>query len=151
MANGYDPLDSSSNSYSGEPEDSDGDGLSDEEENDVYFTDPYSEDTDGDGMTDGDEISGYAVILALDETVLEVTTDPLNPDTDGDELFDGWERHYGFNPVIADNPSGDHDGDGLSLLDEFYAGSDPFAEDTDEDGLPDLWEVWNALDPDRSG
>ncbi|MDD4902686.1 MAG: CAP domain-containing protein [Patescibacteria group bacterium] len=37
--------------------DSDGDGLSDWEEINVYGTDPHDPDTDGDGMNDGDEVS----------------------------------------------------------------------------------------------
>jgi len=36
--------------------DSDGDGLSDEEEINIYHTDPHNGDTDGDGYTDGEEI-----------------------------------------------------------------------------------------------
>ena len=37
------------------PVDSDGDGLSDEEEA-IYGTDPHNPDTDGDGYTDGEEV-----------------------------------------------------------------------------------------------
>jgi len=37
--------------------DSDGDGLTDEEETDVYGTDPYNSDSDGDGVNDGTEIA----------------------------------------------------------------------------------------------
>jgi hypothetical protein len=40
--------------------DTDKDGLSDYEEENIYGTSPYLEDTDGDGMEDGEEIeSGY--------------------------------------------------------------------------------------------
>ena len=38
--------------------DSDGDGLTDWDEINVYFTDPASADTDGDGWTDGKEVKG---------------------------------------------------------------------------------------------
>ena len=38
--------------------DSDGDGLTDFEELNTYFTDPNSADTDGDGFSDGEEIAG---------------------------------------------------------------------------------------------
>lgn len=38
--------------------DSDGDGLSDAAETDIYHTNPNNPDTDGDGYTDGDEIRG---------------------------------------------------------------------------------------------
>ena len=37
--------------------DSDNDGLTDREEIEVYFTNPYKEDTDGDGFDDGQEIA----------------------------------------------------------------------------------------------
>ncbi len=62
---------------SGGPRDSDGDGLSDEEEA-ALGTDPFNPDTDGDGLTDYEEVRKYK-------------TDPLNPDTDYDSLGDGSE------------------------------------------------------------
>jgi len=37
--------------------DSDGDGLTDDEEINVYGTDPNNADTDGDGITDGNEVA----------------------------------------------------------------------------------------------
>ncbi|RZD39512.1 MAG: hypothetical protein CXT71_03995 [Methanobacteriota archaeon] len=39
-----------------EPIDSDGDGLSDENETNIHGTDPFDEDSDNDGINDGDEI-----------------------------------------------------------------------------------------------
>ncbi len=56
-------------------EDSDGDGLTDEEEVQIG-TDPNNPDTDGDGLTDGTEVNVEG-------------TDPTNPDTDGDGIPDG--------------------------------------------------------------
>src|SRR5581483_6321110 len=38
------------------PPDTDGDGLSDDDETNVYHTDPNNPDTDGDGLTDGQEV-----------------------------------------------------------------------------------------------
>jgi hypothetical protein len=64
--------------------DSDGDGLSDEEEYKLG-TDPFNPDTDGDGLSDREEVMIYK-------------TDPLNPDTDGDGYSDGEEVKNGFNP-----------------------------------------------------
>ncbi len=61
------------------PEDSDGDGLTDEEEVNLHHTDPLLADTDGDQRTDGEEVRG------------EPMTDPLNVDTDGDGFDDGFE------------------------------------------------------------
>ncbi len=57
--------------------DSDYDGLSDGDEENVYGTDPLNPDTDGDGLSDGDEIA-----LGLN---------PLVSDTDGDGVPDDEE------------------------------------------------------------
>jgi hypothetical protein len=52
-----------------------------------------------------------------------------------------------LNPLQGDDWEYDPDGDRLTNLDEFIAGSDPNNYDTDGDGLPDGWEVENSLDP----
>ena len=73
--------------------DSDGDGLTDEEEA-ALGTDPFNKDTDGDGLTDGDEVNKYK-------------TDPLNKDTDFDALTDGQEvLKYKTNPLERDTDKG---------------------------------------------
>ena len=63
------------------PTDTDGDGLSDAEEINVYGTDPALADTDGDGMDDGDE-----VLYSLD---------PLDGDQDGNTVPDGLDDWNG--------------------------------------------------------
>ena len=55
--------------------DTDGDGLSDSDEVNVYGTDPTNPDTDGDGMSDGAEVQ-YGL-------------DPLDSDQDGNSILDG--------------------------------------------------------------
>jgi hypothetical protein len=55
--------------------DSDGDGLSDWDEVNIYGTDPFNPDSDGDGWSDWHEVM--------------IGTDPLNPDTDGGGQCDG--------------------------------------------------------------
>ena len=46
-----------------------------------------------------------------------------NPDTDGDGMDDAWEQQYFGN--LARDGSGDFDGDGVTDLQEFIAGTDP--------------------------
>ena len=57
--------------------DTDGDGVTDEQELQTYNTDPNNADTDEDSLDDGREI--------------ELNTDPTVPDTDDDGLLDGEE------------------------------------------------------------
>jgi len=107
------------------------------------------------------------------------TLDPDNPDStdsDGDCLPDWWEQLYGLDPNDATGENGkwgDPDGDGLNNLAEYLAGTDPFNGDTngdgigdydsprgayaltdgemytDGDGMPDVWESLNGLDPQK--
>jgi hypothetical protein len=56
--------------------DTDGDGVADGDEANIYFTDPFTWDSDGDGLSDGEELFG-------------VMTDPLVWDTNGDGVGDG--------------------------------------------------------------
>ncbi|MDP6659052.1 MAG: cupredoxin domain-containing protein [Candidatus Poseidoniia archaeon] len=86
-----------------EPVDTDGDGLSDEEEGELG-TDPNDPDTDGDGVNDYDEV------------LWEI--DPLNPDTDGDGLNDTEGSVYGTEPALYDT-----DGDGFGDGEEVWSGS----------------------------
>jgi hypothetical protein len=102
--------------------DTDGDGLSDSEE-EAYGTDPENEDTDGDGLTDFEEMSIYG-------------TDPNVKDTDNDGISDGDEVSY-----WGDAWDEDADGDGIiNLLDS----------DSDNDGILDGQEIENGTDPAQS-
>jgi hypothetical protein len=65
--------------------DTDGDGLSDKEERDVFKTDPANTDTDDDDLSDYDEVMVYS-------------TDPNNSDTDSDSYLDGVEVQSGYDP-----------------------------------------------------
>lgn len=74
--------------------DTDGDGLTDDDETDLYGTDRMNPDTDGDGLMDGEEI-------------FTTITDPLDPDTDNDGLTDGEEvLTHGTDPMNPDTDGG---------------------------------------------
>ncbi|HUT54477.1 MAG TPA: MopE-related protein [bacterium] len=77
--------------------DTDGDGLSDDDETNIYGTDPDNPDTDGDGLSDGDEVTTHF-------------TDPLSWDSDGDYIPDNYEVEHmsGATPLDPLDPS---DGD----------------------------------------
>ena len=89
-------------------DDSDGDGIPDAEETDVYGTDPQRPDSDGDGLSDGDEIL--------------LGTDPKNPDTDGDGILDGDEIVLGTDPNREERLEEVFQSIGAGLLDgDLYA------------------------------
>jgi hypothetical protein len=119
--------------------DNDDDGLNDGWE--VLYFNNLTQAPDGD--PDGDFNTNAAEYAA--------ETDPAfagsYPDTEdgfGDGLNDGWEVFY-FGSIAAGIAAADPDGDLISNLDEFTAGSDPTDQlsspDTDLDGLADGWEV----------
>jgi len=58
-------------------------------------------------------------------------------DTDGDGMPNAWETAHALNPFAPSDRDGDLDGDGLSNLAEFNAGTDPQDGDSDDDGIPD--------------
>jgi hypothetical protein len=80
-------------------------------------------------------------------------TNPRVADTDGDGIPDGWELQYGLNPLQNDALL-DPDGDGRSNLEEFQQGTNPNVAqspenpaDLDNDGMFDIWELANGLNP----
>jgi hypothetical protein len=139
--------------------DTDGDGVADEDELNIYGTDPSLWDTDGDGLADGEEL-------------FVTDTDPLTWDTDGDGVSDGDEVAQGSDPLTAaaavttdgaaPSPEGsttatdetalvasgvDGDNDRLTDADEAAFGTDPTNPDTDGDGYYDGDEVNLSTDP----
>jgi len=127
--------------------DLDGDGLSNEREEELG-TDPRNPDTDGDGVNDGDEVDD--------------DTDPLDPasfaDADGDLVPDAVELDDGSDPHDAASFV-DSDGGGTSdhvetvTYENFNlppADVQDYSDDwrdTDGDGLPDRLEIRIASDP----
>lgn len=88
--------------------------------------------------------SGREVEVAVNDKRLIVQQ---NGDTDGDGMPDAWERRYGLNPRSNADAVLDPDGDSLSNLAEYHAGTDPNNRDTDGDTLPDGWELVRGFSP----
>ncbi len=139
------------------PNDSDGDGLSDEWES-FYDLDPDASDSDGDGTPDGAEDADMDGLVNSAEQA--AGTSPVDGDSDDDGFTDGVENNSGewdsatatgTDPMDADT---DNDGllDGvenpdLPFLDENQTGSDPNLADTDGDQFEDGLEVAEGSDP----
>lgn len=107
------------------PQDSDGDGLTDDQERLFTLTDPFNADSDGNGITDANEDfdgDGLSNLVELNVS----NTNINNSDSDGNGILDANE---------------DRDGDGLTVQDELINGTSDFTTDTDKDGLRDDIEV----------
>jgi len=131
--------------------DSDGDGLSDDEER-AIGTDPLNPDTDGDGLSDGlerlagldplvDNITGATGVIQCNKFLDDdadllneceervIGTDPCVADGDGDGLSDWVEVMSRTNPQVAEDLT-DTDRDGTSNADEVMAHTDPLSNDS---------------------
>ncbi len=119
--------------------DTDGDGLSDYEENYQYFTNPYTNDTDGDTMLDGWEVL-YPLAVSATNAADAPVDFPGETNALGVVQLDGLtnidEHVWGTSPEMYDT-----DGDGVGDGDEVAAGTNPLLDDTDGDGMPDGWEL----------
>ncbi len=90
--------------------------------NQVSFTVPLS-DSDNDGVPDNQDAFPDDPSETID-TDNDGVGNNADTDDDNDRMPDAWEIQYNFNPLV-DDAALDYDGDGLSNLDEYLAGSDP--------------------------
>jgi Bacterial TSP3 repeat len=127
--------------------DSDGDGLTDEEEI-ALGTDPFNPDTDGDGISDGVEVrlASLGFDPLVPNIVPQCTAADLVTDTDGDGLTDCEEKLLGTDPTLVDT-----DGDGAPDIVEFFANTNYLINDAsldyDYDGTTNLQELIIHSDP----
>jgi hypothetical protein len=171
VARGTDPFYRYDDLGRGGGDDSDGDGLSDDDESNYYGTDPSNADTDGGGVSDGEEVlyqrtdplywyddidpwtrdSDNDGLYDAEETYVW-NTDPWNFDTDFGEVGDGEEVGRGTDPLNGGDDYSyryqDSDGDLIDDFDEtFWYDTDPFNPDTDGDGVWDGTEIAHGTDP----
>lgn len=133
---------------SSSPVDSDGDGLSDKEEKNLFNTNPKNPDSDADGLNDGEEVKIHFTNPNVVDSDSDGLTDgdeinlfftsPIEKDTDHDGLTDSAELNiHATAPTNADT-----DGDTLSDGDEINTlGTDALKRDSDGDGINDGVEV----------
>jgi len=111
--------------------DSDGDGISDGDEVNIYGSNPASNDSDSDGLPDGIELSLGLNLL-----------DPLDAehDLDSDGLTNVFEFRFTTKIDVADT-----DGDTLSDGEEYsnIGRTHPLRSDTDGDGVNDAQDLQN--------
>lgn len=104
-------------------------------------------------------VSGFSQLGAWARQYADVSFN--NQDTNNDFLPDAWSQSFfntentgeGLNLGISQTSSisgaatTDEDGDGLNKIDEFLNCTFPNKIDSDNDGMPDGWEVSNSLNP----
>ena len=127
----------------------------------MYDTNPNNEDSDADGISDENEVTGNfpeclwehpttGIICDFNGDGLQNVndaTDPNEADSDGGLVGDGVEIYVdNSNPLDEsddDTTDIDQDGDGLTDGQEFVLGTDNTEWDTDGDGLSDGDEINN--------
>jgi hypothetical protein len=122
--------------------DTDGDGVADGDEGNLYGTDPTVVDTDGDGVSDGGELfDRRSNPLVWDDFSTE------SPDAAPEEGAADADDPVGAEDVAASSASLDSDADRLADAGEANFGTDPTNPDSDGDGYYDGDEVNLNTDP----
>ena len=85
--------------------DTDGDGLFDNDEANVYRTNPEKSDTDGDGINDGEELNFWGDSWNIDSDG-DRLINLLDLDSDNDGYTDGQERNAGYDPLNSESNPG---------------------------------------------
>lgn len=99
----------------------------------------YSSDPNGAVLT-------FAVSMPAYETWIAQTMANATSDDDADGIPNDWEYEKSGSTVGVDDAA-DEDTDGLTGLQEYQNATDPFDPDSDDDWMPDGWEVDNGLSP----
>ena len=99
--------------------DTDGDGILDNDELDIYGTDPDQADTDGDGINDGEELEYWGDEWGLDYDK-DGLANLLDQDSDGDGRSDGYEIDNGSMPSDPSD-SGSNNNDTIFYAEDFNA------------------------------
>lgn len=144
--------------------DTDGDGVLDGDEVNLFGSNPLIDDTDGDGIDDGAEVAAGGDPLNAEPAVV-ATAEPVAPvdapveeavapvDVPVDAPVD--TAPVAEEPVVDGSGALDSDGDGLPDDIEYAVGTDPYVIDTDGDDLGDGDEVniyaTGQLNPDSDG
>lgn len=102
--------------------DTDGDGLTDNDETALISTNPLAVDSDDNGVSDADEDFDHDTLTNIQE--LEIGSSPIDVDSDDDKLLDKEELAYGTSLI---DPDTDHDS--ISDYDEVKLGLSPLTLD----------------------
>ncbi|MGA1866606.1 MAG: hypothetical protein ACMUFK_03975 [Thermoplasmatota archaeon] len=125
--------------------DANGDGdYSDEELGDIWCTidrtNPTKIDTDFDGLPDGWEYRYGKIVKGEKTKPMIIWYDRIYKTSYWQDLPTGG-YFWIVNPLVAADVYDDPDNDGLNNWQEYQNGTHPLKWDTDEDGMPDGWEL----------
>ncbi|MFR7761913.1 MAG: RHS repeat-associated core domain-containing protein [Eubacterium sp.] len=111
---------------------------SDESSNKAEVYNLNVKDIDGDGLEDGYEIWDFKTLWNAETDIDEEGNKTYDLDTDDDGFPDSYEVFtLGTDPAVANPEMNDSDNDGLSDLEEYAKGTDPWLVDSDFDNVKD--------------